>query len=111
MALQLWDASIWSTTVGEHCPLTIANTCHITSSCTAHLSLIHVHELISFVIGPLCNLYNMHQVSTMLSLAMNAGVMMTNLKAELPGYGTVSFDPQAMTNVLSFGTITKQYLI
>ena len=26
---------------------------------------------------------NMHQVNTMLSLAMNAGVMMTNLKAEL----------------------------
>ena len=33
---------------------------------------------------------------------------MTNLKAELPGYGTVWFDPQAMTNVLSFGNIAKQ---
>ena len=29
----------------------------------------------------------------MLSLAMNAGVMTTNLKAELPGYGTIWFDP------------------
>ena len=48
-----------------------------------------------------------HQVNTILSLAMNAGVMMTNLKAELPGYGTVWFDPQAMTNVLSFGNIAK----
>ena len=50
----------------------------------------------------------MHQVDTMLSLATNAGVMMTNLKAELPGYGTVWFDPQAMTN---FGNIAKQYSI
>ena len=51
----------------------------------------------------------MHQVSTTLSLAMNAGMMTTNLNAELPGYGTVWFDPQAMTNVLRFGNIAKQY--
>ena len=37
--------------------------------------------------------------------------MTTNHKAELPGYDTVWFDPQAMTNVLSFGNIAKQYLI
>ena len=36
---------------------------------------------------------------------------MTNLKAEFPGYSTVWFDPQAMTNVLSFGNIAKQYPI
>ena len=54
---------------------------------------------------------NVHQVNTTLSLAMNAGTMMTNLQAELPGYGTVCFDPQAMTNVLSFGNIAKQYPI
>ena len=53
----------------------------------------------------------MHQVNTTLSLAMNAGTMTTNLKAELPSYGTVWFDPQAMTNVLSFGNIAKQYPI
>ena len=53
----------------------------------------------------------MHQVNTTLSLTMNAGVMMTNLKAELAGYGTVWFDPQAMTNVLSSGNIAKQYPI
>ena len=45
----------------------------------------------------------------MLSLATNAGAMTTNLKAEQPGYGTVWFDPQAMTNVLSLGNIAKQY--
>ena len=35
--------------------------------------------------------------------------MTANLKAELPGYGTVWFDPQSMTNALSFGNIAKQY--
>ena len=54
---------------------------------------------------------NVHQVNTTLSLATNAGTMMTNLQAELPGYSTVWFDPQAMKNVLSFGNITKQYPI
>ena len=47
----------------------------------------------------------------MLSLVKNAGMMTTNLRAELPGYGTVWFDPQAMTNVLGLGNIAKQYLI
>ena len=56
-------------------------------------------------------MHNVHQVNTTLSLATNAGMMMTNLKVELPGYGTVWFDPQAMTNVLSFGNIAKQYPI
>ena len=54
---------------------------------------------------------NVHQVNTTLSLAMNAGTMTTNLKAELPAYSTVWLDPQAMTNVLSFGNIAKQYHI
>ena len=61
-----------------------------------------------------CNqsfVHNVHKVNTTLSLAVNAGMMMTSLKAELPGYGTVWFDPQAMTNVLSFGNIAKQYPI
>ena len=60
----------------------------------------------------LCNqsfVHNVHQVNTMLSLAMNAGVMMTNLRPEFPGSGTVSFDPPSLTNVLSFGKIAKQY--
>ena len=61
-----------------------------------------------------CNqsfVHNVYQVNTTLSLATNAGMMMTNLKAELPGYGMVWFDPQAMTNVLSFGNIARQYPI
>ena len=47
----------------------------------------------------------------MLSLTMNAGVMMMNLKAELPGYGTVWFDLQAMTDVICFSNIAKQYRV
>ena len=35
MVFQSWDASMRSTTVGEHWPLTIANTCWVTSSRTA----------------------------------------------------------------------------
>ena len=54
---------------------------------------------------------NVHQVNTTLSLATNAGTVMTNLQAELPSYGTVSFDIQAITNVLSFGNIAKKYPI
>ena len=37
-------------------------------------------------------MHNVHQVDTTLSLATHAGTMMTNLKAQLPGYGTVWFD-------------------
>ena len=66
------------------------------------------------LINLFCNqsfMCNVHQVNTTLSIATNAGTMTTNLKAELPGYGTVWFDPQAITNVLSFGNIAKQYPI
>ena len=55
--------------------------------------------------------HNMHQVNTTLSLATNAGMMTTNLKAELPSYCIVWLDLQAMTNMLSFGNIAKQYPI
>ena len=72
-------------------------------------SSIHVHQLISCVIDPSCTTCT--ELNTMLSLATNAERMMTNLRAELPGYGTVWFDPQAMRNVLSSGNIAKQYPI
>ena len=78
----------------------------------------HMYDWILLDICSLIDLFcnrsfmcNMHQVNTTLSLAMNAGTMMTNLQAELPGYSTVWFDPQAMTNVLSFGNRAKQYPI
>ena len=78
----------------------------------------HMHDWILLntcsSIDLLCNqsfVCNVHQVNTMLSLVKNAGMMTTNLRAELPGYGTVWFNPQAMTNVLGLGNIAKQYLI
>ena len=49
------------------------------------------------LINLFCNrsfVHNMHQVNTTLSLATNAGMMMTNLKAELPSYSMVWFDPK-----------------
>ena len=42
---------------------------------------------------------NVHQVNTTLSIAMNAGTMMTTLKAELPGYGTVWFYPNIPSDI------------
>ena len=68
--------------------------------------LVDTCSLINFFFN-LSFVCNVHQVNTTLSL-MTAGMMMTNLKAELPSYGTVWFDPQAMTKVLSFGNIAKQ---
>ena len=78
----------------------------------------HMYDWILFNTCSSINLFcnrsfvcNVHQVNTTLSLATNAGMMITNLKAELPGYGMVWFDIHAMTNVLSFGNIAKQYPI
>ena len=75
----------------------------------------HMYDWILLDTCSLINLFcnqsfvcNMHQVDTTLSLAMNAGTMTTNLQAEFPCYGTVWFDPQVMTNVLSFGNRAKQ---
>ena len=78
----------------------------------------HMYDWILLNTCSLINLFcnqsfvcNVHQVNTTLSLAMNAGTMMTKIQAELPVYGTVWFDPQAMTNVLSFSNIAIQYPI
>ena len=76
----------------------------------------HMYDWILLNTCSLINLFcnqsfmcNIHQINT--TLSTNAGTMMTNLQAELPGYSTVWFDLQAMTNVLSFGNIAKQYPI
>ena len=75
------------------------------SICMIGSSSIHAHQSTYFAINPSC------AMCTKSIVAMKAGTMTTNLEAELPGYGTVSFDPQPMTNVLSFGNIAKQYPI
>ena len=92
----------------------LTSTCMIGSSYTQTNK--HMYDWILLntcsSINLFCNssfLCNVHQVNPTLALMTNEGMMTTNLKAELPSYGTVWFDPQAMTNVLSFGNIAKQY--
>ena len=49
------------------------------------------------LIDLICNrsfMCNVHQVNTTLCLAMNAGMMTTNLKAELPGYALYGLTPK-----------------
>ena len=76
----------------------------------------HMYDWILLNTCPLIDLFcnqsfvhNMYQVNTTYPFTLNAGMMTTNLKAELPSYGTVWFEPQDMTNILSFGNIAKQY--
>jgi len=45
---------------------------------------------------------NIREVPEKLNLTTNAGVLTTNLKADVPGYGTVWFSPYAITNIFSF---------
>ena len=78
----------------------------------------HIYDWILLNTCSLINLFynqscvcNVHQINTTLSLGTNAGMMTTNLKAELPGYCTVWFDLQAMTDALSFGNMARQYPI
>ena len=53
-------------------------------------------------------MHNVHQVNTTLSLTTNAGVMTTNLNAELPGYSTVWFDPQSTLRRISKRSFTPR---
>ena len=41
----------------------------------------------------------------------NAGIRMTNLVGDLPGYGPVWFDPRAIANVLSLKLVKEKYHI
>jgi len=48
-----------------------------------------------------------HDSGETLSLATNAGELITNKKATVPGYGLVWFDDRAMTNVFSLANMTS----
>ena len=50
---------------------------------------------------------NIRETKYTLYLYTNGGVLETNKKADLPGYWTVWFDEQAITNILSLTNITK----
>ena len=41
----------------------------------------------------------------------NAGSRLTNYVGDLPGYGTVWYDPQAIANILSLRRVHDQYHI
>ena len=52
---------------------------------------------------------NICKVTDALLLAMNAGVLMTNTKADVPRYGMVWFDKNAMMNVFSLANVVNDY--
>jgi hypothetical protein len=46
-----------------------------------------------------------------LLLTTNAGTLEVNLEADLPGYGTVYFNPDAITNVISLANMETKYKV
>ena len=51
---------------------------------------------------------NIRTVDETLRLHTNGGVLTTNQKAGLPGYGAVWYDPRAITNILSLNNVKKR---
>ena len=61
-----------------------------------------------------CNpnlLVNIRQSSEGMRIHCNAGSRLTNLIGDLPGYGTVWYDPMAIANILSLRQVRKHYHI
>ena len=54
---------------------------------------------------------DIHESKETLFLHTNDGVIKTNMKATVPGYGVVWFDAQAMTNVFCFANMVEKYRI
>ena len=54
-------------------------------------------------------LQDVHETNVPLRIATNAGETVVNQRGTLPGYGSVWFDPNAMTNVFSFGNMTDRH--
>ena len=46
-----------------------------------------------------------------MNVRCNAGCRRTNLVGDLPGYGTVWFDPSAITNILSLKRVRSKYKV
>ena len=51
------------------------------------------------------------RVKDRMRIQCNAGICMTNLVRDLPGYGPVWFDPRAIANVLSLKLVKEKYHI
>jgi len=54
---------------------------------------------------------NIRETPDKLYLTTSAGVMTTNLKATLPGWGDVWFDPATVTNILSYAQVRDRYRV
>ena len=60
----------------------------------------------------LCNpnlLVNIRQSSEGMRIHCNAGSRLTNLIGDLPGYGTIWYDPMAIANILSLRQVRRHY--
>jgi len=59
-----------------------------------------------------CNpnlLKNIRQSGTRMNIRCNAGRRTTNLIGDLPGYGTVWYDPESIANILSLKRVAEKY--
>jgi Zinc knuckle len=52
-------------------------------------------------------LQNIHEVKHHLDIHCNAGITSTNLKGDLPGYGTVWYHPKGIANILSLSRVKE----
>lgn len=59
-----------------------------------------------------CNpklLKNIRKASTRMKVRCNAGVRTTDMVGDLPGYGTVWYDPDSIANILSLKRVSEKY--
>jgi hypothetical protein len=54
---------------------------------------------------------NIRSVNETLTLSTNGGNISTNMRATVPGYGEVWYDPNAITNIFSLAEMEKKYCI
>jgi len=52
---------------------------------------------------------NIRRVDETLHLTTNIGVLTTNMKADLSGWGEVWLDPTAVTNIFSYAEMADRY--
>ena len=61
-----------------------------------------------------CNsdlLMNVRRVKSNMSIETNGGVLSTNMKGYLKGYGDVWFHPKAIANILALSNVIKKYRV
>jgi hypothetical protein len=54
---------------------------------------------------------NIRETNDTLHLSTNGGVLVSNLKANIPGWGVAWFNPKAVTNIFSFAEMKDRYKI